>query len=55
MDSNASISQIEKSLGIRFPEPVTLIVLTVLTVLGVGAALVTRTPAPAPETKPQAT
>ncbi|HVH64378.1 MAG TPA: DoxX family protein [Candidatus Dormibacteraeota bacterium] len=40
-------------LGIRFPEPVTLIVMTVLTILGVGTALLTRTPAPATETKTQ--
>ena len=46
---------LDSALGIHFPEPVTLIVLSVLTVLGVVAALVTRTPAPAPETKPQTT
>ncbi|HEV2415435.1 MAG TPA: DoxX family protein [Candidatus Dormibacteraeota bacterium] len=42
-------------LGIRFPEPVTLIVLTILTLLGVGAALFTRTPVSAQETRPQTT
>ena len=30
--------------AIKFPEPVTFVVLTILTVLGVGTALVTRTP-----------
>lgn len=40
--------------GIRFPEPVTLIVMTVLTILGVGAAVLTRSPAPVTESKPQA-
>lgn len=46
---------LDSVLGIRFPEPATLIVLTVLTVLGVGAAIVTRTPTTATETKPQTT
>jgi len=42
-------------LGIRFPEPLTLIVLVVVLILGVGAALGTRAPLPAAETKPQTT
>jgi putative oxidoreductase len=46
---------VDSALGIRFPEPVTLIVLTILLILGVGTALVTRTPEPAPETIPQTT
>ena len=46
---------LDAALGVHLPEPVTLIVMTVLTVLGVGSALVTRTPAMAPETKPQTT
>jgi putative oxidoreductase len=39
---------------IHLPEPVTLIAGTILTVLGVGVALGTRTPQPAPESKTQA-
>jgi putative oxidoreductase len=40
--------------GIHLPEPLTLIAGTILTVLGVGVALGTRTPQPAPESKTQA-
>ena len=43
------------ALGIHLPEPATLIVMTVLTLLGVGSALVARAPEPAAETKPQTT
>jgi len=46
---------LDSALGIHLPEPGSLIVMTVLTILGVGSALVTRTPEPAPETKPQTT
>lgn len=46
---------IDALLGIRLPEPMTLIVLTILTLLGVGAALFTRTPVAVAETKPQTT
>lgn len=42
-------------LGIHFPEPVTLIVGTVLLLGGVTAALLTRTPVAATATKPQTT
>ena len=42
-------------LRIHLPEPLTLIVGTVLTLVGVGVALGTRGPVPAPETKPQVT
>jgi len=42
-------------LGIHFPEPVTLIVGTVLLLAGVGTALVTRTAEAAAATKPQTT
>jgi putative oxidoreductase len=45
---------LDAALKIHFPEPVTLIVLTIVLLLGVGAALVTRTPEPAAEPKPQA-
>lgn len=40
-------------LGIRLPEPITLIVMTILTLAGVAMALLTRSPAPAVETKTQ--
>jgi putative oxidoreductase len=41
--------------GIHLPEPATLVVLTVLTLLGVGSAVAARTPEKAPETKAQTT
>jgi len=41
-------------LGIHLPEPITLAAGTILTVLGVGVALGTRAPQPAPENKTQA-
>ena len=41
-------------LRIHLPEPITLVAGTILTVLGVGVALATRKPQPAPENKPQA-
>lgn len=40
-------------LGIRLPEPITLIVMTIMTLAGVATALLTRSPAPAVETKTQ--
>src|SRR5712664_1845806 len=46
---------LDAALGIRFPEPVTLIVMTVLLIVGVGSALVVRAPEQATETKPQTT
>ncbi len=42
-------------LGIHLPEPLTMIAGTVLVVIGVGTALLTRAPAPTPATDPQAT
>jgi putative oxidoreductase len=46
---------LDAALGIRFPEPATLIVLVVLVLAGVGVALFTRAPATAVEGKPQTT
>lgn len=46
---------LDAALHIHLPEPATLIVLTVLTLGGVGTALLTRAPQPATETKPQTT
>jgi putative oxidoreductase len=46
---------LDAALRIHLPEPVTLIVMTLLTLLGVGSALLARGPAPAPEAKPQTT
>ncbi len=46
---------LDAALGIRYPEPATLVVLAVLVIGGVGTALATRAPQPAAETKPQAT
>lgn len=49
------VISLDNALRIHFPEPATLILLTIVLVLGVGAALFTRTPEPAAEPKPQAT
>ncbi|HYS98972.1 MAG TPA: DoxX family protein [Candidatus Dormibacteraeota bacterium] len=46
---------LDSAFGIHAPEPVTLIVGTILVVAGVGVALGTRGPQPAAETKPQVT
>jgi putative oxidoreductase len=46
---------LDSALRIQLPEPVTLIVGTVLVVIGVGVALGTRSPAVAAEPKPQTT
>jgi len=46
---------LDDALGIHLPEPATLIVGTVLVLVGVGVALGTRAPMPAAETKPQVT
>jgi putative oxidoreductase len=42
-------------LRIRFPEPATLLITTVLLLAGVAVAIGTRAPAPAAESKPQTT
>jgi putative oxidoreductase len=49
------VYSLDSALRIHLPEPVTLIVGTVLLLIGVGVALGTRAPEPAPEAKPQAT
>ncbi|HET7419683.1 MAG TPA: DoxX family protein [Candidatus Dormibacteraeota bacterium] len=46
---------LDSALRIHLPEPLTLIVMTVLTLLAVGAAIYTRSPQTAAEPKPQAT
>ena len=46
---------LDSALGIRLPEPLTLIAGTALVLLGFGFALGTRGPVPVPETKPQTT
>ncbi|HEY3085264.1 MAG TPA: DoxX family protein [Candidatus Dormibacteraeota bacterium] len=46
---------LDSALGIHLPEPLTLVVGTVLVLVGVGVALGTRAPVPAAETKPQVT
>ena len=46
---------LDSAIGIHLPEPVTLIVTTILLLIGVGVALWTRAPAPAAEGKPQVT
>ena len=45
----------DAALGIHLREPATLIVMTVLTLLGVGWVLFARAPEPAAEAKPQTT
>lgn len=44
---------LDAALGIHFPEPITLIVLTILLIIGVAVALLTRAPAQATEPKAQ--
>ena len=44
---------LDAALGIHLAEPVTLVVMTVLLILGVGSALIARAPEPAAQTKPQ--
>ncbi len=44
---------LDTALGIHLPEPVTLLVMTVLTALGVGSALIARAPEPAAQTRPE--
>ncbi|HXN90097.1 MAG TPA: DoxX family protein [Candidatus Sulfotelmatobacter sp.] len=46
---------LDAAVGIHLPEPVTLIVMTVLLIVGVVATLGTRAPEPAAEPKPQTT
>jgi|SRR6266545_1324303 len=46
---------LDAALGIHLPEPLTLIVGTVLLLIGVGAALGTRSPALTAESRPQTT
>jgi len=46
---------LDAALGIHLPQPLTVIVGTVLVLVGVGVALGTRAPVPAAETKPQVT
>jgi putative oxidoreductase len=46
---------LDAALGVHLPEPVTLIVMTVLTALGVGTVLGARAPEPAAQPKPQTT
>ena len=46
---------LDSALRIHLPEPVTLIVGSVLVLIGVGVALATRSPQPAAESKPQLT
>jgi putative oxidoreductase len=53
--TGAGAYSLDAALGIHLPEPVTLIVLTILLIVGVAGALVTRAPEPAAETKPQVT
>ncbi len=53
--TGAGAISLDAAFGIRYPEPVTLIVVAILVALGVGAALFTRGPQAATETKPQTT
>ena len=46
---------LDAALGVRLPEPATLLVGTALVLIGVGVALGTRAPVPATESKPQVT
>jgi putative oxidoreductase len=46
---------LDAALRIHLPEPVSVIVVTILVIAGVAVALLTRAPQPVAETKPQAT
>ena len=46
---------LDADLGIRFPEPISVIVVTVLVIAGVAVALLTRAPESVAENKPQVT
>ncbi len=46
---------LDAALGIRFPEPISAIVVAVLVIAGVAVALLTRAPEPVAENKPQVT
>ncbi len=49
------IYSLDQALRIHLPEPVSVLIGTIALILGVGITLATRSPQPAPETKPQAT
>lgn len=53
--TGAGAISLDAAIGLRYPEPVTLIALAILVGLGVAAALLTRAPQAAAETKPQTT
>ena len=53
--TGAGAISVDAAFGIRYPEPVTLIVLAILVALGVAGVLFTRAPQPATEPKPQTT
>ena len=46
---------LDAAFGIRFPEPVSVIVVTILVIAGVAVALLTRAPHPVAENTPQVT
>jgi putative oxidoreductase len=46
---------LDSALAIHLPEPISLMVATILVIVGVGFALLTRGPQPVAETKPQTT
>ena len=46
---------LDAAFGIRFPEPVSVIVVTILVIAGVAVALLTRAPQPVAENTPQVT
>ena len=52
--AGAGAYSLDAALRIQLPEPITLIVGTILLLVGVGVALGTRSPQPAPESKAQA-
>ncbi|HEY6874876.1 MAG TPA: DoxX family protein [Candidatus Dormibacteraeota bacterium] len=44
-------ASLDSALGIRLPEPITLVLLTIAVIVGAGAALLSRAPAAAPKTE----
>ena len=49
------VYSLDQALGIHLPEPASVLIGTIALIIGVAVTLATRSPQPAPETKPQTT
>ena len=49
------VYSLDQALGIHLPEPASVLIGTIALIVGVAVTLATRSPQPAPETKPQTT